>query len=304
MLCTVKSAIFVAMASFEEKYTRRRYQSSVVTTVVSITLVLVMLGLLALTIVHARKLSDYVKENIGFRVYIKNDVPAEDIIVFQHRLNAKAYVKSSEYISPEQAARELTKELGEDFIDFLGYNPLPPSIDLRVKAAWANVDSLETIEKQLTSDIIVKEVFYQKSLVQLLNRNIRRISIVLLGFSGLLLLIAMALINNTIRLSVYSKRFIIRTMKLVGATRGFIGRPFILRGVLQGFYSAIIAVVLLAAILYILMQQVPELVNLFDLYLYLAVFGLVIAIGIFLAWISTLFAVRKYVKMKEDDLYS
>ena len=303
MVCLGKIGIFVPMTNMEEKYTRRRYHSSVVTTVVSITLVLVMLGLLALTVFHAKKLSDYVKENIGFRVYIKDDAPEEDIILLQKRLAAAAFVKSSVYISPEEAARELTTELGEDFIDFLGYNPLPPSIDLRVKAGYANVDSLEVIEGWLMQELIVKEVFYQKSLVHLINKNIRRISIVLLGFSGLLLLIAMALINNTIRLSVYSKRFIIRTMKLVGATRGFISRPFILRGVLQGFYSAIFAIILLATILYFLMQQVPELVGLYDMYIYLAVFGLVILTGIFLAWVSTFFAVRKYLKMNEDDLY-
>lgn len=291
------------MTSVEERYTRRRYQSSKITTIVSITLVLVMLGLLALTIVHARKLSDYVRENIGFRVYIKDDAPVEDIIILQQRLDGSTFVKSSEYISPEQAARELTAELGEDFIEFLGYNPLPPSIDLRVKAGYANVDSLQVIENLLMQEIIVKEVFYQKSLVHLINKNIRRISIVLLGISGLLLLIAMALINNTIRLSVYSRRFIIRTMKLVGATRGFIGRPFILRGILQGFYSALFAILILGTILYFLMQQVPELQSLVDIYMYVAVFGLVILTGMFLSWISTFFAVRKYLKMKEDELY-
>jgi cell division transport system permease protein len=291
------------MANPEEKFTRRRYHSSVATTIVSITLVLTMLGLLALTVFHARKLSDYVKENIGFRVYIKETAPAEDIILLQKRLEFSNFIKSSKYISPEEAARELTTELGEDFIDFLGYNPLPPSIDLRVKAGYANVDSLEKIESWLMQEVIVKEVFYQKSLVHLINKNIRRISIVLLGFSALLLLIAMALINNTIRLSVYSKRFIIRTMKLVGATRGFIARPFIVRGVLQGLYSALLAILALAAILYFIMQQVPELVGLTDLYIYLAVFVLVLFTGMFLAWISTFFAVRKYIRMKEDDLY-
>lgn len=299
----MKNCIFVPVTSKEEKFTRRRYKSSVFTTVVSITLVLTMLGLLALTIFHAKKLSDYVRENIGFRVYLKEDAPEEDIILLQKRLDASTFVKSSVYISPEEAARELTAELGEDFIDFLGYNPLPPSIDLRVKAGYANVDSLEVIENRLMQEIIVKEVFYQKSMVELINRNIRRISFVLLGFSGLLLFIAMALINNTIRLSVYSKRFIIRTMKLVGATRAFIGRPFIVRGVLQGLYSALAAIILLSAILYFLMKQVPELINLYDLYIYLAVFGLVIITGMFLTWISTFFAVRKYLKMNEDDLY-
>lgn len=287
----------------EERYTRRRYQSSLATTVVSITLVLLMLGLLALVVLHARKLSDYVRENIGFRVYIKENAPAEDIILLQKQLDASTFVKSSEYISPEQAANELTAELGEDFIDFLGYNPLPPSIDLRIKAAYGNIDSLEVIEKKLMQETVVKEVFYQKSLVHLINRNIRRISLVLLGFSALLLLIAMALINNTIRLSVYARRFIIRTMKLVGATRGFISRPFIIRGILQGLLSALLAIILLTVILYFLMQELPELIGLYDLNLYLAVFGLVILTGVFLAWISTWFAVRRYTRMKEDELY-
>jgi len=291
------------MANFEEKYTRRRYQSSVFTTVVSITLVLLMLGLLSLVVLHAKKLSDYVKENIGFMVYMKEDVPQEDIILFQKQLDAMAFVKSSRYISPDEAARELTAELGEDFIDFLGYNPLPPTIDLRLRAAYGNIDSLAVIESRLMTEPTVKEVFYQKSLVQAINRNIRRISIVLLGFSGLLLLIAIALINNTIRLSVYSRRFIIRTMKLVGATRGFISRPFVWRGILKGLISAFLAIILLGVILYFLMQQVPEMTLLQDYTIYGIVFGLVIGTGVLLSWLSTLFAVRKYLRMKEDDLY-
>jgi len=291
------------MANFEEKYTRRRYQSSVFTTVVSITLVLLMLGLLSLVVLHAKKLSDYVKENIGFMVYMKEDVPQEDIILFQKQLDAMAFVKSSRYISPDEAARELTAELGEDFIDFLGYNPLPPSIDLRLRAAYGNIDSLAVIESRLMTEPTVKEVFYQKSLVQAINRNIRRISMVLLGFSGLLLLIAIALINNTIRLSVYSRRFIIRTMKLVGATRGFISRPFVWRGILKGLISAFLAIILLGVILYFLMQQVPEMTLLQDYTIYGIVFGLVIGTGVLLSWLSTLFAVRKYLRMKEDDLY-
>lgn len=291
------------MANIEERYNRRRYQSSVFTTVVSITLVLLMLGLLALVVLHAKKLSDYVKENIGFMVYLKGDVPQEDIILFQKRLDAMAFVKSSKYITPEEAARELTAELGEDFIDFLGYNPLPPSIDLRLRAAYGNIDSLSVIENRLMTEPVVKEVFYQKSLVQAINRNIRRISMVLLGFSGLLMLIAIALIHNTIRLSVYSRRFIIRTMKLVGATRGFISRPFAWRGIMKGLTSAFLAIILLGVILYFLMQQVPELIILQDIKIYGIVSGLVVCTGVLLSWLSTLFAVRKYLRMKEDDLY-
>jgi cell division transport system permease protein len=291
------------MARLEEVYNRRRYRSSYVTTVVSITLVLLMLGLLALVVLHARKLSDYVKENIGFRIYLKENSKEADIYRFQKFLDASGYVKSTEYITPDEAAAELKEDLGEDFISFLGYNPLPPSIDLRIKAQYANIDSLEKIEQQILSDPTVKEVFYQRSLVELINRNIQRISMVLLAFSLLLLVIAVALINNTIRLSVYSKRFIIRTMKLVGATQGFIGRPFIWKGIIQGFYSALTAIILLGLILYFSQKEIPEMVNLYDIRMYLILFGFVLLVGIFFSSLSTYFAVRKYIRMGEDQLY-
>ena len=291
------------MSKVEEKYTRRRYQSSYVTTVVSITLVLLMMGILALVILHAKKLSDYVKENIGFRIYMKENVKEAGIIQFQKILDATPYVKSTEYITPEQAAKELSKSLGEDFIGFLGYNPLPPSIDLRIKAEYANVDSLARIEQKIMLNDNVKEVFYQKSLVHLINQNIRKISMVLLAFSALLLLVTIALINNTIRLSVYSRRFLIRSMQLVGATQVFIRRPFIWQGILQGFYSAVIAIILLATILYFSRQEIPELINLQDIGLYLSLFGFVILLGIVISWLSTYFAVRKYLRIKEDNLY-
>jgi cell division transport system permease protein len=262
-----------------------------------------MLGLLALVVLHARKLSDYVKENIGFTIYMKEDAKEADIIRLQKALDASSFVKSTDYITAERAAKKLQEDLGEDFIQFLGYNPLPSSIDLRVKAAYANVDSLEVIEKKLMKNESVKEVFYQKSLVHLINRNIRRISVVLLAFSGLLLLIAIALINNTIRLSVYSKRFLIRTMKLVGATQAFIRKPFVRKGIIQGLYSAAIAVLLLALILYFTQEEFPQLISLYDYQLYLTLFGFVIISGIFFSWLSTYLAVRKYLRMNEDDLY-
>lgn len=291
------------MPASEDKYSKRRYQSSYVTTLVSITLVLFMLGLLGLTVLHARKLSDYVKENIGFRIYMKSNVREAGIMQLQKILDATEYVKSTEYITPEQAAEELSRDLGEDFIDFLGYNPLPPAIDLRLKASYANVDSLEMIEAELMRNEDVKEVFYVKSLVHLINSNIRKISILLLGFSGLLLIIAIALINNTIRLSVYSKRFLIKSMQLVGATQSFIRKPFILKGVAQGFYSALITLFLLTGILYWLRNEFPELMQLQDLELMLALYGLVILLGIIISWSSTYFAVRKYLRIKGDNLY-
>jgi cell division transport system permease protein len=291
------------MANAPDRISRRRYQSTYVTTVVSMTLVLLMLGLLAMIILQARQLSDYVKENIGIRVYMKETSREADIIRLQKLLDAQPFVKSTKYVPPEEAARELTEELGEDFIDFLGYNPLPPSIDLRIRAEWATVDSLQKIEQDIVKDSNVKEVFYQKTLVELINRNIRTISVVLLGFSILLTVIAVVLIHNTIRLSVYSRRFLIRTMKLVGATQGFIRRPFVWRGIVQGLWGAILAIALLIVILYFSKQQLPELVSLYSMETFLVLFALVVFMGIAISWFSTFFAVRKYLKMNEDELY-
>lgn len=291
------------MAKQEEKYYKRRYRASYITTIISITLVLFMMGMLGLIILHAKKLSNYVKENIGFSIIMKDGVKEAGIIQLQKTLDASPFIKSTEYITQEKAAEIMQEDLGENFIEFLGYNPLLPSIDLRLKAEYANVDSLQVIEQQLLTNENVKEVWYQKSLVHLINKNIRRISLILLGFSLLLLLIAIALINNTIRLSVYSKRFLIRSMQLVGATQSFIRRPFILQGIMQGIYSALIAILLLMGVVYLTQQEVPELVNLQDINMILTLFGIVVILGLIISWFSTFFAVRKYLRMRTDDLY-
>lgn len=291
------------MARQEDKYTRRRLQSSYITTVVSISLVLFMLGLLGLIIFHAKKLSDYVKENIGFSIIMKENVKEAGIIKLQKTLDATDYIKSTEYITKEQAAKEFTEELGEDFTSFLGYNPLLPTIEVRFKAAYANNDSLSVIKDKILSDENVKEVFYHESLVNVVNKNVRKIGIIIFGFSALLLIIAIALINNTIRLSVYSKRFIIRSMQLVGATRQFISKPFILKGVLQGIIGSFIAILLLIGIVYVSQRELPELVNLQDIDLFLSLFGIVIFLGIIISWLSNYFAVRKYIRIKTDYLF-
>ena len=291
------------MSKQEEKYNRRRLKSSYITTIVSVTLVLLMLGVLGLIILHAKKLSDHVKENIGFSIIMKEGIKEAEIIQLQKTLDATDYVKTTEYITKEKAAEDLTNDLGEDFISFLGYNPLLPSIDLRFKAQYANLDSLQTIENKLLKNKNVKEVLYQKSLVNLINKNLRKISLILLGFSILLLIIAIALINNTIRLSVYSKRFLIRTMQLVGATQGFIRKPFIFKSIMQGIYSAFISIVFLAGIIYFSQKEIPELINLQDINIFLILFGTVILLGIFISGFSTFFAVKKYLKMNTDRLY-
>jgi cell division transport system permease protein len=293
----------VLMASVNEKYARRKAQSSYFSTVISISLVLFMLGALGLIVLHAKKLSDYVKENIGFSIILKENVKEVDIVQLQKTLDAANYVKSTEYITKEKAAESLKKDLGEDFVSFLGYNPLLASIEVRLKADYANNDSIAWIERELLANTKVKEVIYQKSLISMVNENIKKISLVMLGFSALLLLISIALINNTIRLSIYSKRFLIKSMQLVGATKGFIRRPFVIKGIMQGIYAGIIAVALLVGLLYFAQREIPELLYLQDEQLIAILFGFVILLGILISWFSTFLAVRKYLRLKTDDLY-
>lgn len=262
-----------------------------------------MLGLIGMVVLHGQRLSVLIRENIGLSVIIKNDVREKSIIDLQKQLEKQSYVKNTEYINREKAAEELKQTLGEDFIAFIGYNPLLPSIEIKLNAPWANMDSINRIEKTLMDNSVVEEVLYQKSLVHLVNENIRRISLVLLAFSLLLLLIAIALINNTIRLSVYSKRFLIRSMQLVGANQGFIRRPFIIQGVIHGIYSAIIALLLLGGVLYFSRQEMPELANLQDFTMILILAGAVLVLGILISFISTFFAVGKYLRSSLDDLH-
>ena len=293
------------MTSKEEKYYRRRVNSSYITSVISITLVLFTLGFLGLIILHANNLSNYIKENIGFEIVMKPDTKEADIVYMQKMLDVEAFVKSTEYITREEAARRLSEALGEDFIGFLGEenNPLLPSLDVRFKANWANNDSLAIIEQNILVNENVKEVYYQKSLVHLINKNIRKISIILLAFSALLLLIATALINNTIRLSVYSKRFVIRSMQLVGATESFIRRPFVARGIAQGILSAVIALFLITGIMATLKQNIPELELISSLELMAFLYAAILLLGLLVSGFSTLFAVSRYLNLKTDKLY-
>ena len=287
----------------QDNYSSRRLKSSYFSTIVSISLVLFMLGLVGLIMLNTKKLSDYVKENIGFSIILKENVKEVDIVQLQKSLDATGYVKSTEYITKEEAAKSLQTDLGEDFIGFLGYNPLLASIDVRLDADYANNDSIAWIEKDLLQSSKIKEVFYQKSLIDLVNENVRKISLVILVFSALLLVIAIALINNTIRLSIYSKRFLIKTMQLVGATERFIRKPFVITGIIQGVYGAFVAIGLLVGILYMAQKKFPELFELQDMQLSISLFGIVIILGIFIAWISTALAVRKYLRLKTEDLY-
>ncbi|MBA3899958.1 MAG: cell division protein FtsX [Bacteroidetes bacterium] len=291
------------MAGHKEKTSGRRLRTSYFTTVISISLVLFMLGLLGMIILNANKLSDHVKENISIAVILKENVKEVEIIQLRKMLDASKFVKSTEYITKEEAAKSLQEELGEDFVSFLGFNPLLSSLEVRLQASYANNDSIGWIEKDLIANPKVKEVFYQKSLVDLVNENLKKISLVIICFSSLLLIIAIALINNTIRLSIYSKRFIIKTMQLVGATRGFIRKPFVWSGIMQGIYGALISIALLTGVIYIAQKEVPELIELQDLELFASIFIIVMILGMFISWICTSLAVTKFLKLKTEDLY-
>ena len=293
----------IAMTKNETKITKSRLRSSYITSIISISLVLFMLGMLGLLVLNAKRLSDFVKENIGFSVILNENVKEVDIILIQKSLDATEYVKSTKYITKEEAAEDLQKDLGEDFIEFLGFNPLLASIEVKLYADYANPDSIKIIEKDFQQYEQIKEVFYQKSLVSLVNENIKKISLIILVFSGLLFLVAITLINSTIRLSVYSKRFIINTMQLVGANRGFIRRPFLYKSAGNGIIAALIAIGFLVGVLYLAQQEFKEIISFQDIEIIGSLFLAVLLIGIVINWISTFLAVSKYLKMKVDKLY-
>lgn len=283
---------------------RRRLTTSYVTSVVSITLVLFLLGIAGILILHTQKLSKYVKENVGISVYLNEDAREVDIFSLQKSLDAMKFVKETRYITPQKAAEDFQKELGEEFVEFLGYNPLPSSIDVKLYADYANPDSFARVSKIFLTYPLVADVAYQKDLIFDINNNIRIISAAIFAFCILLFIIAITLINNTIRLTVYSKRFIIRTMQLVGAFPSLIRRPFIMRGITQGFIAAVLAIILLIITLYIIEKQLDDLFSFQDYQILGIVFGLILLIGLLIAWISTLFSVNKYLKMKTDNLYT
>ena len=272
----------------------------------SIALVLFLLGVFALLMMHAQKLSNHLKENIGFEVVMNSNVKEANILKLQKELDAMPAVKSTEYITKEEAIRRLSDDLGEDFLQWLGNeeNPLLPSIDVRFNAEWANNDSIAALQAQLLKNNDVKEIYYQKSLVGLINQNVKQIGLALMIASLMLLVIAITLIRNTIRLSIYSKRFLVRSMQLVGATPAYIRRPFIRSGILQGFLGALLADLLLALLLYGLDKRLPELTLVQDYTIIIGIFVGIILLGMLLGGLSTRLALRKYLHADVDRLYA
>lgn len=291
------------MASSPDKYAKRRARSSAVSTVIGISLVLFMLGILGILILNAQKLASYVRENIEVQVFLADDLGEAGTLQLRKEIDAEPYSRETEYISKEQAADDLQRELGEDFVSFLGSNPLQAVIDLHLKAEYAHPDSLAAIASALSDREGVVEVVYSPDLVRQINENVNKIGLVLLGFSVLLLLVAIALINNTIRLTIYSKRFIIRSMQLVGATGGFIQRPFIMQGVMQGIYAGLIAILLIMGILYGVRRQIPEFFEINDILMFVKLFVFVALLGITIAGLSTLLAVRRYLRKDARKIF-
>ena len=294
------------MTMSEKSSSKRRVAGSFFMSTMSIALVLFLLGVFALLMMHAQKLSNHLKENIGLEVVMNSNVKEDNILKLQKELDAMPAVKSTEYITKEEAINRLSEDLGEDFLQWLGNeeNPLLPSIDVHLNAEYANSDSLSVIEAQLLKNPNVKEVYYQKSMVNLINQNVKRIGFALMIASIALLFIAIALIRYTLRLSIYAKRFLVRSMLLVGATASYIRRPFIKSGVTQGFFGAVIADAMLALLLYGLMKRIPELTLVQDYRIIICIFVGIIILGMLLGGLSTRSALGRYLKADVDRLYA
>ena len=282
---------------------KRRLIRSYLTSTISITLVLFLVGMLALLILNAGRLSDYVRERVGFTLVLHDDIREAEILRLQKTLNASDYVKSTKYVNKEEAAEQLQKDLGEDFVGFLGYNPLFASIDVKLHANYMQQDSLLIMENKFLSYPQVKEVHYQRDLVRIINENVKRISLFLLIFSALLLFIFSTLINNTIRIAIYSQRFIINTMKMVGATRGFIRRPFLIRNVAYGLLGALLANLGILALIYTYRNDFEGILDANQFGSIGLVFVVVLIFGILISWLSTYSSVNKYLRLKYDELF-
>ena len=270
---------------------------------ISTMLVLLLLGMVVFFVLSANSLSNYVRENIGFTVLVSDDMKEPEALKFQRTLNEKSYVKESAYISKEKALKEQTEAMGTDPAEFLGYNPFTASIEIKLNAEYANSDSLAWIEKEIMANKKVMEVSYPQDLLDSVNRNIKRLSFFLLGLAALLTLISFALINNTIRLAIYSKRFLIHTMKLVGASWSFIRRPFLVRNVWIGVLAAVLADALLMGMAYMLVKYEPELIEIITPNIMLMVVASVFVFGVVITCMCAYISINKYLRMKASTLY-
>ncbi len=271
--------------------------------IVGVALVLFLLGILGIVIIHAQRLSTYFREHIEIQVILQNNTSKEDALALKDSIAKSPYAKSVEYISKDQAATQFKKDFGEDFVSILKFNPLYSSVNLKANANYVNSDSLKVIEDHLMENDIVREVYYQRTLVGKLDKNVRKIGAIILGVSILLGLVVIVLIDNTIRLAMFSNRFLIKTMQMVGATRWFIAKPFDLRSIGNGMLSAVLAIAGLIAVMYYARNQLPQLKAIADTRLTILLFIGMIILGICISLLSTHRSVVRYLKMKLDELY-
>jgi len=291
------------MSTADNKLMRRRLANAYLSSVISISLVLLLVGVAAMLLVNAKSVSDYFKENMQVTVMMKQDVSDEAALEFQTALDGERFIKKTTFVSKEQGQRELADILGDDFLDVFETSPIPVSIDVTLKADYVSADSLEVVRNEIVKSPLVDEVEYQSSLVEALNANLSKISAVLGIFIALLLFISFVLINNTVRLNVFARRFTIHTMKLVGATRSFIRAPFLVQAAFQGVFAAFLAIIALIVMMYFMRSEFQQLFEIFRLDLLLTVIGIVLASGLAICLTSTWFVVNKLVSLKKDELY-
>ncbi len=291
------------MASSFDKYQKRRLISSYFSVVISISLVLFLLGLLGLLVLNSKRVADYFKEQISVTIFLKNDAKEVEVTQLKQSLALAEYTKEAIYVSKEQAAEEHSETIGENFIDYLGYNPLQNSIDVHLIADFVTPELIENITTEIKNKDFVDDVVYDKPLIAKLTENVKKISFWILVVSSVFLLIAVLLINSSIRLSVYAKRFTIKTMQMVGATKAFIRRPFIWRSIRLGILGSILAMIGMGFVLYYLNETFSE-INLIESKLMIgALFVFIFIIGIFITWISTYFATQRFLNLRTDELY-
>ena len=291
------------MASGENRLIRRRLAGAWLSTVISISLVLLLVGVAGLLVANARSVSDYFKENMQVSVLMKQEVGDDEAMEYVSDPDAKPFIKSTTFVSREQGAKEMTDLLGEDFLNVFEAAPIPVSVDVTLKADYVSSDSLEVVKNEIMKSPLVDEVVYQQSLVDKLNTNLRKISMVLGVFIVLLLFISFVLINNTVRLNVFSRRFTIHTMRLVGATKSFIRAPFLVQAVFQGLFSALLATLMLVGILFFVRSEFAQLFEVFRLDMLLIVIGVEILAGVLICVVSTALVVGRLVSLSKDELY-
>lgn len=291
------------MSKGEHDIINRRLVNAYLSSVISISLVLLLVGVASLLLVNARSVSDYFKENMKVSILLKPEVTESGALAFQKKLDALPFIRGTEYISREQGADEMKALLGDDFLEVFETSPIPASVDVTLMADYVSADSLDVVRREISGYPVVDEVVYQRSLVEALNSNLSKISLVLGIFIALLLFISYVLINNTIRLNVFARRFTIHTMRLVGATKSFIRAPFLVQAVFQGLFSAIIAIIMLLAVLFVVRNEFAQLFEVFRLDLLLMVMGIVVASGLVICVTSTFFVVGRLVTLKRDELY-